>query len=167
MKSKILTNNEGTLEEIKQKIFAYDLSIIIERLVLIEGWSLKDAKTICDQYRRFLFLKAKYGKDFDLPPSRDIDEAWHSHILYTNDYIDFCKEVFGFYLHHFPQHGRDEKTTTEELRRSFTEETQKFYFKEFGSYIYDVSSTPFITEILRVFNKYFIGTKIKIARLER
>lgn len=31
-----------------------------------------------------------------------VDEMWHSFILHTKDYKDFCTEFFGFFIHHEP-----------------------------------------------------------------
>ena len=35
-------------------------------------------------------------------PSRIVDEAWHTFILFTREYSDFCEHAFGGYLHHAP-----------------------------------------------------------------
>lgn len=31
-----------------------------------------------------------------------IDEMWHTFILYTRDYADFCGQMFGRFIHHDP-----------------------------------------------------------------
>jgi hypothetical protein len=31
-----------------------------------------------------------------------IDQMWHVFLLYTKDYMDFCNEYFGEYIHHLP-----------------------------------------------------------------
>lgn len=31
-----------------------------------------------------------------------IDLMWHIFLLYTKDYMDFCEQYFGEYLHHLP-----------------------------------------------------------------
>lgn len=31
-----------------------------------------------------------------------IDEMWHNFVLFTKEYTQFCKEYFGYYLHHGP-----------------------------------------------------------------
>lgn len=36
---------------------------------------------------------------------RDIDEMWHTFILITIDYHDFCNHYFGSYMHHVPEVG--------------------------------------------------------------
>lgn len=35
-------------------------------------------------------------------PSRIVDEAWHTFILFTREYADFCERAFGGFLHHAP-----------------------------------------------------------------
>jgi hypothetical protein len=35
-------------------------------------------------------------------PSKAIDEAWHTMILFTREYETFCRRAFGRYLHHSP-----------------------------------------------------------------
>lgn len=155
------------LQDIKSGIDSCDFFNIIERLVLIEGWSAEHAKQICEQYRRYLYLKIKYGQQYALPPSREIDQAWHAHILYTDDYISFCNQVLGGYLHHHPQHGLgDQKVIRSAISKSFVEETQKFHFEEYGSYIYDLSGSQFLTELKRIFNKYFVSSKSKLRQLD-
>jgi len=44
-------------------------------------------------------------------PSRIVDEAWHTFILFTREYTDFCQRAFGGYLHHAPSGsaGNDEE----------------------------------------------------------
>ncbi len=35
-------------------------------------------------------------------PMKEIDEMWHSFILYTKDYEFFCKKYLGTFIHHEP-----------------------------------------------------------------
>lgn len=41
--------------------------------------------------------------------SRFVDPFWHAHILHTEEYIDFCNEVFNQYIQHKPLDEEDEK----------------------------------------------------------
>ena len=36
-----------------------------------------------------------------------LDEVWHTFILYTKDYSQFCLEYFGRYIHHAPTTRQD------------------------------------------------------------
>jgi len=129
------------LHKAKQLIDSVDLSQVIERLVLIDKWKRKDAIAACAQYRNYLYLKKKYGHEYELPPSWDIDEAWHAHILHTEDYVNFCDQAFGHYLHHHP-HSKQGTLSTKQLTELFETQTQKLYKKEFGEYLYAVQRMP-------------------------
>jgi hypothetical protein len=73
-----------------------------------------------------------------LPPSVEIDEFWHNHIIHTAKYYQDCLFICGEYLHHQPQHSVTNQVTQSEFKKLFEEETQKLYRKEFGEYIYSV-----------------------------
>lgn len=45
------------LDFVKEIIYSADLSPVLKRLVLIEGWKPKHAKLAIQQYRNYLFLK--------------------------------------------------------------------------------------------------------------
>src|SRR5215207_2821612 len=98
------------LEESVQYIEAIDFRPIIDKLSMQMGWSRDHALEICDMYRKFLFLKKKYGHEYSLPPSEDIDEFWHMHILDTKNYRKDCEAIFGYYLDHYPYLGIDRAT---------------------------------------------------------
>lgn len=133
------------LEHAKELIYTTDLSAVLKRLILIEGWTLKQARLGIAQYRNYIFLKLKYRSEFketELPPSYEIDEVWHAHILHTRDYIQFCNEVFNEYLHHSPHHGQNQSLSLKQLENIFAQ-TQQLYNKEFGEYICSIKRIPF------------------------
>ena len=75
---------------IEQKI---NWTILIESLSVPEKHSptmpfldKNDAEELCLQYRRFLYLKCKYGDHIEFSPSVGMDIIWHSHILDTMTY---------------------------------------------------------------------------------
>lgn len=128
----------------KELIYSVDLSGVLKRLIFIEGWKPKHAKLAIQQYRNYLFLKRKYRsqyKEDELPPSYEVDEVWHAHILHTRDYIHFCNQVFNEYLHHSPHHGQDQNLSLKQLADLFAE-TQRVYVKEFGDYICSIKRIP-------------------------
>ncbi len=132
-------------EHTKKLIYSADLSAVLKRLVFIEGWKPKQAEIAIEQYRNYLFLRFKYRteyKEYELPPSYEIDEVWHAHVLHTQDYIRFCNQVFGEYLHHSPHHGQDQGLSLKQLAEMFAQ-TQRLYQKEFGEYIHSIKRIPF------------------------
>ncbi len=64
-------------------------------------WTYSDAEYCCQLYKNFLLLIKKHLPTL-LVPTREIDEFWHNHILYTRNYLQDCKHIFGHYLHHEP-----------------------------------------------------------------
>jgi hypothetical protein len=66
-----------------------------------------------------------------LPPSKDVDEFWHNHILDTKKYREDCQAIFGFYLDHYPYFGMDQESTKEDLNVAF-EKMQRLHEQEFG-----------------------------------
>jgi hypothetical protein len=74
-----------------------------DRLAQENLWSLDYAKKVIEEYKKFMYLGANYGK---VTPSLDVDECWHLHMIYTEDYwINFCKNTIGMAFQHGPTKG--------------------------------------------------------------
>src|SRR5687767_9924066 len=101
---------EFSLEQAKAYIYAIDFKHIINKMVKYDDWLRRDAENTCELYRNFLYLNKKYGKERQLPPSEDVDQFWHNHILDTEKYRADCDAIFGHYLHHYPYLGIDGNT---------------------------------------------------------
>lgn len=119
------------LEKIKKYIDEIDFSMIIDKMVKHQKWRRSDAEAVCQLYRNFLFLQKKYGDKHSLPPSEEVDEFWHNHILDTKKYRHDCEMIFGRYNDHYPYFGIDDKTNLNDLNNAF-EEMQKLHQLEFG-----------------------------------
>lgn len=120
--------SDDGIEQARHKIYTADLSFVKDRLVHTEGWRVRAANEAIKQYRNFLFLLFKHNNE-SLPPSKDIDEAWHAHILHTKQYRLFCQDVFGKFLEHTP--------SSESLEASFAS-TLRYYQQEFGAPLYGI-----------------------------
>ncbi len=74
------------------------------RLARENGWSRRHADRVLAEYKRFAFLAVTTGQP--LTPSDAVDQAWHLHLTYTQDYWGrFCPDVLGRALHHGPTAG--------------------------------------------------------------
>lgn len=126
------------LEEVWAKILSLDFTAQKRKMHLKKflGWSTKKLDIIETQYKRILFLWYKYP-NMTLPPSEDVDEFWHYHILDTKKYHKDCELVFGRYVHHYPYFGLVSKEENEELV-SFFEDTLKLYEAEFHEELFDI-----------------------------
>lgn len=111
-------------------IEALDLNYIVEFMCAqrysLPRWTLLDAQHCCRLYKNFLILLKKHAPAF-LVPTREIDEFWHNHILYTKKYFHDSRAIFGHYLHHDPASPDD---NPEVLVQGFLK-TKELYFEEF------------------------------------
>ena len=137
-----------SLEEARSYINAIDFSMIIDKVVKSKNWKKKDVLKICEYYKNFLFLIKKYVDLGQLPPSDEIDEFWHNHILDTKKYREDCKVIFGQYLDHYPYFGIDDKSNEEDTQKAFNR-MQTLYKKEFGDCVYRVRPLN-ILEIFKI-----------------
>ena len=159
-----------SLEEARAYINAIDFSMIVDKIVKTKKWQKKDVLAICAYYKNFLFLNKKYQEEFgNLPPSEEIDEFWHNHILDTKKYHEDCDKIFGCYLHHYPYFGMDDQSNEQDLAHAF-EHMQALYKKEFGDYVYRVRKLSFYevavisVEIIKEFftrKVFFIKRNVK------
>jgi hypothetical protein len=65
--------------------------------------SRDEAEDIFHQMKKLLLLMNHYGKDeyiFTHEPLWIIDEMWHTFILFTQDYQNFCLTYLGRFIHH-------------------------------------------------------------------
>lgn len=131
------TEPSPTLAQAKAYIQQIDFSQIINKMVKRDGWLRRDARRVCGLYKNYLFLRKKYHKQYKLPPSIEIDEFWHYHILDTRKYQQDCEKIFGKYHHHYPYFGFDDHSNLEDLAKAFSE-TRRLHQLEFGQPIYQV-----------------------------
>src|SRR5258706_7970803 len=74
------------------------------RLARENRWTPEFASRVIEEYKRFAFLATVAGHP--VSPSDIVDQAWHLHLTYTQNYWKkFCGEVLGKPLHHFPTEG--------------------------------------------------------------
>jgi len=81
-------------------------------------------------YKRWLFLRRKY-EDEPLPPSGEIDEFWHQHMLDTRAYFEDTARIFGYYHHHFPYFGGRSAEDREDFHRAWRNTCER-YEEEYG-----------------------------------
>ena len=87
----------------KRHIRNLDLSSVRAKLMETQGWSSEHAEEVEGGYKRFLYALAhKEPEDMLSPPSQEIDEFWHQHILDTRKYREDCNTILGHYIDHTP-----------------------------------------------------------------
>lgn len=72
---------------------------LIEKFAKDHGYTHEDARSLFEDVKKFLLLGSLV--EASPAPSLPIDQMWHSFILFTKDYAEFCSKVGGF-IHHRP-----------------------------------------------------------------
>lgn len=88
-----------------RKIEAYDFWFVKEIITKKGSISEEKIDLAIDEFRKFLVLVHLYEKKFSMT-SKEVDTVWHTFILFTKEYYEFCNDTFGKILHHIPQTSR-------------------------------------------------------------
>lgn len=127
------------LNAIRSYIDSMDFTLMKAKMSLNDegglGWSPVKLDYIEQQYKNWLYLLRKYEGE-SLPPSDDIDDFWHFHMLDTLAYHRDTAHIFGYYLHHFPYFGARNQSDYGNLVVAF-ENLQQHYLDEYGEEIYE------------------------------
>jgi hypothetical protein len=78
------------------------------------------ARRIVGQAAAFLAASGQQPGRF-LAPSKAVDIGWHTFILHTVEYTEFCERIAGRYLHHVPDEEEEQEApggTLETRRRT-------------------------------------------------
>ena len=94
------------------------------------GWSLEYTKMVETEYKRYLQLCLE-NPNSAIVPAKPVDEFWHFHILDTLKYEKDCKNIFGYFLHHFPYFGMRGEEDKNNLDSAW-ENTLSVYKDTFG-----------------------------------
>ncbi len=79
-----------------------DLGEVAEKLKQENSdWSDQDLSEGLENLRRYYALSILDPLNFHAVPV-PLDPFWHTHLLFSRDYIAFCNKVFGQFIHHQP-----------------------------------------------------------------
>lgn len=97
------------------------------KLAFQQHWDYEFALAAIEEYRRFIFLCciSPHGA----APSKVIDEVWHLHLIYTQNYWEeFCDKTLQRKLHHHPSKGGAQQ---KEKYVKWEQDTLKYYRNTF------------------------------------
>lgn len=90
---------ESTLKS-AEEFLAYRNERVIGRFMKIHKTSKEEAEQIFAELMKFLYICGHVPASS--PPSAIVDEMWHTLIMFTWDYYEFCVNYVGRFLHHNP-----------------------------------------------------------------
>ena len=107
-----------------EAIMNYPMDTIVKRCKKDHAYSDEDMVILEKEFKRFFALSLVYDqKSGKGMYSTDVDNLWHTFILHTADYIAFCDQYLGFYLHHRPESDRKK---TEQKQKELAEDFRQF-----------------------------------------
>ena len=103
------------------------LTFFCRKLAEVNAWSFQYAEEVVKGYKKFVYLCCISSSR--LSPSDAVDQAWHQHMLYSQEYWgEFCSNILKHDLHHVPSMGAIDEV--EEHQASY-QRTLDLYLKEF------------------------------------
>lgn len=102
MKPTLRTNANLTQDQTQQinAILNHDYASLIDRVSVEHSVSMEKAEYLVDQWAAFISLNVLDEK-LEVTPPGILDQVWHSAILNTKDYREFCQVRFGRFIDHF------------------------------------------------------------------
>src|SRR5215510_12354610 len=117
-------------------VLKYRNATVVDRYLKEFGGTRKEADVVFRETLKWLYL-ANRSHSVDLKNPVEcfittnliiIDDMWHTFILFTRDYTDFCTRHFGQYIHHQPVTDEVTAIPEKELKRKR---------RRFHAYVYD------------------------------
>ncbi len=157
-----------------EKILSYQNDDVVARFAEDHGVSLSDSQEIFLEMKRWLWLCAKRkvalenGAEFFQVPlfneAYAIDLMWHTFLLYTRDYADFCETHFGFFVHHQPRSQAERNLWQEKIRTNADAawEERRRDLKKVYSYLYDELGGEILVKWCEEFPVRFKGLRKEV-----
>ena len=104
------------------------LPITIYNKLIQIGLPFSVEEELKDQYFKFLTMKV-YTQDLDgaiISPSIEVDNIWHTHLLYNKHYLDMCINI-NFIIYHYPDRENDDEFTKNIRRNNFMNLCQQHF----------------------------------------
>jgi hypothetical protein len=100
----------------------YDLTPVKRRLLKDGAMPSTWVDEAILEFRRYLGLRVVSDKRINMF-SKQIDDVWHTCLLFSRLYADYCDEAFGHFVHHDPEM---EDVPPRESQRRWTEFVQAY-----------------------------------------
>ncbi|OJH33822.1 hypothetical protein BON30_46750 [Cystobacter ferrugineus] len=137
------TGMKSSLEE----VLRYRNDAVVHRFIKTWELSFEEAQELFRETLKWLWLSAysitHQTEVRQLAISQSLlllDEMWHTFILFTRDYHEFCDRYFGLYIHHRPTVKEEEAARLADYERDPAQYVaqQKALFRAQYALIYDV-----------------------------
>lgn len=117
--------------EVLEVADSFPMQAVIERYCRDYDVSRETGERHARELRRFLVLCAlnpevRYGM------RGNVDDIWHTFLIYSRDYAAFCDVVAGTFVHHVPEGGAEGSESARAESRASYDRTLADYETSFG-----------------------------------
>lgn len=133
----VLNQPKINLVQSKSEIIAYAMPDIIKRCQKDFGYSDQDMIILEKELKRFLILAIEGDGRIGMY-SKHVDNLWHTFILFTKEYEQFCNSFAGKFIHHAPLTDEDKKFRDPVQVHQEFESFIKLYEKTFHENAHDI-----------------------------
>lgn len=117
---------------LKEALSFYDKQIPL-RFQRLYSYPLPFCEEVFHDTKMFLWAAERYRKKYKkifpvMCVNKVIDDMWHNFILFTREYIEYCENIYGHYLHHSPAREGEPSIPNEEVKTVLG-----YIYDEFGS----------------------------------
>ncbi len=99
---------KGIAKKKFEEIMTYDMSKIRQYLMANDHLTQSYTKMLEVEWKKFVTaIFMNEGKEITI--TAPLDTFAHAIVLHTTEYKDFCENVLGMYIHHYPTHSEAER----------------------------------------------------------
>lgn len=91
-----------TIQDREKAIDNFNLNFVLEKIENENTLNKEELPKIEIEFKKFMKLVLREDGPLAMLDKR-VDEFWHSFILFTPQYQEFCEKVIGFFVHHQPR----------------------------------------------------------------
>ncbi len=164
-----MTNNVMTREVDLDTLAKYHHEETVLRFTSNFDVTYEESLELFQEMKLFLALMVRYPKGhvFAVEAIYVLDEMWHTFLMFTKDYQQFCIDHFGFMIHHEPM-KRAEKEHNQKILAENKEAAEKVLkpgVENLYSMIYDFYGNEKLIQWIRGYGeKYTIEYINKIRK---
>lgn len=124
------------IKKITANVMNYHMDNIIERCKEDYKYTNEDMAIIEKEFKKFMILSIISETNSESMFSQDVDNLWHTFLLFTKEYADFCKKHAGRFIHHVPQPHMSRTPEKAEIIAQYFVSFAQNYEKVFGEEIH-------------------------------
>lgn len=100
-------------EDKQKQLHDCDLGFVTKRFAEEQQLSPEIAAQYEKEFKKFILLKFAQKRRYGM--NGKVDDYWHTFIVHTEEYQEFCDKLFGRFLHHRPASDSQAKNSMEGL----------------------------------------------------